>query len=193
VRRVPTVVLTGATRGIGAAAAVQLAARGAELALVGRDPERVREAADAARAAVNGAAVHEHVADLASMAEVRRLAGELKAAHARTKLCNVLFTRERQRRHPELAANCFHPGLIRTGFGKNDGLLARIALTSIGPFLRSPDHGARPLVHLALDPAAASLHGQYLEKGRPAKPSAQAQDDALAAALWERSAELVRL
>jgi short-subunit dehydrogenase len=42
----PTVILTGATRGIGRAAAVELARSGAELALVGRDPERVHATAE---------------------------------------------------------------------------------------------------------------------------------------------------
>ena len=39
------VVLTGATRGIGQAAALELSRRGAELAIVGREPERVSEVA----------------------------------------------------------------------------------------------------------------------------------------------------
>ena len=104
-----------------------------------------------------------------------------------TKLCNILFTRELQRRNPAIAANCFHPGVIRTGFGKNDGLLVRISLTLAGPFLRSSESGAGSLVWLALDPAAGELRGQYVEKQRPVQPSAQAQDDRLAAELWERS------
>jgi NAD(P)-dependent dehydrogenase (short-subunit alcohol dehydrogenase family) len=273
----PTVVLTGATRGIGQAAAIELARRGAELSLVGRDPERVRATAEEARAAGGGAAVYEHVADLARMDEVRRLARELLEAHPRidvlannagamftsrhvtpdgfeqtfalnhlapflltnlllerlvasrarvvttasdahtggrldlddlqsergafrpgrvygtSKLCNVLFTRELQRRNEGIAANCFHPGVIRTGFGKNDGALTRIGLTLAGPFLRSPEAGARTLVWLALDPEAAGLRGQYLEKGRPVEPAPQARDDRLAAELWERSAALCPL
>jgi NAD(P)-dependent dehydrogenase (short-subunit alcohol dehydrogenase family) len=107
-----------------------------------------------------------------------------------SKLCNILFTRELQRRRPELAANCFHPGTIRTGFGKNDGALARVALTVAAPFLSAPERGAAGLVHLALDQEGATLRGEYLEKGKPATPSAAARDDELAAALWERSAEL---
>src|SRR5262245_43096468 len=191
----PTVILTGATRGIGHAAALELAAQGAELGLVGRDPERVRATAEEARARGGGAPVHEHVADLAGMEEVRRLAAELLDAYPRidvlannagamftsrhvtadgleqtfalnhlapflltsllldrvtesggrvvttasdahkggvldledlqsehqrfrpmrvygtSKLCNILFTRELQRRNPGIAANCFHPGV----------------------------------------------------------------------------------
>ncbi len=111
--------------------------------------------------------------------------------YATSKLCNVLFTRELQRRNPDIAANCFHPGMIRSGFGKNDGVAARVGLTLAGPFLRSPETGARSLVWLALDPEAAALRGQYVENERPATPSAQARDDRLAAALWERSESLL--
>ncbi|MFN0284131.1 MAG: hypothetical protein ACKVZ6_19455 [Kineosporiaceae bacterium] len=34
------------------------------------------------------------------------------------------------------------------------------------------------------------MGGQYLAQGRPASPSAHAQDDALAAELWQRSEQL---
>src|SRR4051812_15456862 len=78
----PLVLLTGATRGIGAAAAAALARQGADLALVGRDPARLRATADAVRAAGQGE-VAEHVADLERMDEVRRLAAEVLERHAR--------------------------------------------------------------------------------------------------------------
>jgi len=272
----PMVVLTGATRGIGQAAAIELAQRGTDLALVGRDSTRVDEVVDKARAAGQaGIAVSGQVADLAEMDEVRRLAAELETAYPRidvlannagakfdskhtttdgfeqtfalnhlapflltnllidrlteanarvvttssdahhraeldledlmfedgrfrawraygnSKLCNILFTRELQKRHPELTANCFHPGVIRTGFGKNDGTLSRISMAIVGPFFGSPAAGAKPLVHLALDPVDGK--GLYFNKLEPAFPSAQGQDDVLAAALWERSAELTGL
>jgi len=75
---VTLVVLTGATRGIGRAAAVELSRRGAEVAVVGRDPERVRTVAEEASAAGGGALVHQHVADLALMSDVRVLAEEIR-------------------------------------------------------------------------------------------------------------------
>src|SRR6202042_3283630 len=48
-----------------------------------------------------------------------------------SKLCNILFTRELARRAPDLHANCFHPGVVRTGFGKNDRGLWKV-LTTVG-------------------------------------------------------------
>jgi NAD(P)-dependent dehydrogenase (short-subunit alcohol dehydrogenase family) len=107
-----------------------------------------------------------------------------------SKLCNVLFTRELQRRRPELVANCFHPRVIRSGFGKNDGALVRLGITVAGLFMRSPESGARSLVWLAFDPSGGRLRGQYVERQRPVAPSAAARDDVLAAALWERSEAL---
>jgi hypothetical protein len=67
-------------------------------------------------------------------------------------------------------------------------------LTTIGaPFFRSPAHGARSLVWLAISPEAASLTGEYVQDEKVLAPSAQAQDEALARGLWERSAELLGL
>ncbi len=268
------VVLTGATRGIGRAAAIELSRRGAELALVGREPERVRTVAEEVRAAGSGTPVHEHVADLALMSSVRTLAAELReryqhidvlANNARalfasrrqtsegleqtfalnhlapflltnllldrlaggrvvttasdahksgrldlndlqseksyaamrvygtSKLCNILFTRELAKRAPELHANCFHPGVVRTGFGKNDNGIWKLLTTLGAPFFRAPERGARSLVWLALSDQAAGLTGEYIEDEKIVAPSAQAQDEVLADGLWERSAELAGL
>jgi NAD(P)-dependent dehydrogenase (short-subunit alcohol dehydrogenase family) len=268
------VLLTGATRGIGRAAAIELASQGAEVALVGRDAERVEAVAREARAAGGGAPVHEHVADLALMADVRGLAQEVREryehvdvlannagalfasrretsegleqtfalnhlapflltnllrdrlvggrvvttssdahksgrldlgdlgseksyaamrVYGTSKLCNILFTRELAKRAPELHANCFHPGVVRTGFGKNDNGIWKVLTTVFGPFFRSPQRGARSLVWLSLSEQAAGLTGEYVQDEKVLAPSAQAQDETLAEGLWERSAELVGL
>ncbi len=268
------VLLTGATRGIGRAAAIELARQGAEVALVGREAERVEAVAREARAAGGGAPVHEHVADLMLMASVRALAGEVREryehidvlannagalfasrketsegfertfalnhlapflltnmlrdrldggrvvttasdahesgrldlddlqseksysamrVYGTSKLCNILFTRELARRAPELHANCLHPGVVRTGFGKNENGIWKVLTTLAGPFFRSPERGARSLVWLATSDDAASLSGEYVQDEKVHAPSLQAQDETLAEGLWERSAQLVGL
>ena len=267
------VVLTGATRGIGRAAAIELARRRAEVALVGRDPERVRLVAEEAAAAGGGGRVHGHVADLALMSNVRALADEIRdryehvdvlannagalfasrketsegfeqtfalnhlapflltnllrdrlvggrvvttasdahksgrldlddlqseksysaRVYGTSKLCNILFTRELARRAPELHANCFHPGVVRTGFAKNETGIWKVVATLGAPFFRSPERGARSLVWLALSDDAAALTGEYIEDEKVVAPSAQAQDDSLARSLWDQSARLIGL
>jgi NAD(P)-dependent dehydrogenase (short-subunit alcohol dehydrogenase family) len=270
---VTVVVLTGATRGIGRAAAIELARRGADVVLVGRDPERVKSVAEEATAAGGGGRVHGHVADLALMSNVRVLADEIRrryehidvlannagalfasrtetpegfeqtfalnhlapflltnllrdrltggrvvttasGAHqsarldledlqseksysarvyGTSKLCNILFTRELASRAPELRANCFHPGVVRTGFAKNENGIWKIVATLGSPFLRSPERGARSLVWLALSDNPAALTGAYIQDEKVVAPSARAQDNMLARGLWERSAQLVDL
>src|SRR3954451_21031872 len=70
-----TVLITGATDGLGRALAADLAGRGARVLVHGRDPERVSDAAREVGAAGS------YVADLASLAEVRRLAAEVAGDH----------------------------------------------------------------------------------------------------------------
>ena len=78
-----TVLVTGGTGGIGKAAAVGLAAKGARVGITGRDRARAEAAAaDIARESGNPA-VDVFVADMSSQAEVRRLAGEVLAAYPR--------------------------------------------------------------------------------------------------------------
>lgn len=268
------VVLTGATRGIGRAAAIELAKRGAELVVVGRERDRVDAVVREAQAAGGDAPIHGHVADLALMASVRALAEELRDRYERidalannagalfasrkitsegleqtlalnhlapflltnllldrleggrvvttasdahtggrldlddlqseksyaamrvygtSKLCNILFTRELAKRAPELRANCFHPGVVRTGFGKNDNGIWKVLTTLGGPFFRSPERGARSLVWLATSDEGGRLTGEYVVDEKVARPSAAAQDGELAHELWERSAALVGL
>ena len=75
--------VTGATNGIGYETALGLARRGARVAIVGRDVEKAQTCAARIRAAVPGAAVDAHVADLSAQAEIRRLAGALRDAYPR--------------------------------------------------------------------------------------------------------------
>jgi NAD(P)-dependent dehydrogenase (short-subunit alcohol dehydrogenase family) len=73
------ILITGATSGIGLAAAQALAALGANVAIVGRNETRTRVAAGAIGAAAKAATVTTFVADLSSQAAVRKLAAEVLA------------------------------------------------------------------------------------------------------------------
>jgi NAD(P)-dependent dehydrogenase (short-subunit alcohol dehydrogenase family) len=73
-----TVVLTGATAGIGLESALQIAAEGHRLVLVGRSPDRLARAAAEVRA-VGAAAVDTVVADYESLDSVRAAAKEIRA------------------------------------------------------------------------------------------------------------------
>jgi len=73
-----TVLVTGSTGGIGKATALGLAARGAHIAVTGRDPARVHATAQEISTST-GARVDELVADLSSLDGVRGLAREALA------------------------------------------------------------------------------------------------------------------
>src|SRR5258708_2713000 len=77
------VVITGATSGIGQVAAEKLAGMGARLVLVARDRNRGESALARLRDAGPNAAHTIHYADLSTIAEMKRVAGEIAAAEPR--------------------------------------------------------------------------------------------------------------
>jgi NAD(P)-dependent dehydrogenase (short-subunit alcohol dehydrogenase family) len=141
------VLLTGATRGIGRAASIALGRQGVELALVGRDPERVRAVAGEAQAA-GASAVHEHVADLALMADVRALADEVRESYE----------------HIDVLAN--NAGAMFASRGETaEGLENTLALNHLSPFL---------LTHLLRDRLGPTRVPAYTEPRSSATSSSPA-------------------
>jgi NAD(P)-dependent dehydrogenase (short-subunit alcohol dehydrogenase family) len=75
-----TALVTGATDGLGRSVAAELAGRGARVLVHGRNPERGKLVVDEIRAETGNDRVELHLADFASLAEVRELAAEVAEA-----------------------------------------------------------------------------------------------------------------
>jgi NAD(P)-dependent dehydrogenase (short-subunit alcohol dehydrogenase family) len=76
-----TVVITGASSGIGLATARELARQGALIVMVCRDAERAEAARKEVATAATGQQPNVLLADLLSQREIRRLAAEIKRTH----------------------------------------------------------------------------------------------------------------
>jgi len=119
-------------------------------------------------------------------------------AYARSKLANVLFTRELARREPALRANCCHPGLVPgSGLWRDASLPVRAGVRLLSalpaPLLERVADSSRSAAASSVFLAAGDYDesGAYFSDCAPATPSATARDDELARRLWELSEELL--
>jgi len=116
-------------------------------------------------------------------------------AYGQSKLANILFTYELARRlgGTGVTANCLHPGLVRTGFGKDVVGLMTFVVRVVGPFMMSPEKAARAAVYLASSPELESVTGKHFVKGKEEYSSRESFDQTTAERLWQVSAELTSL
>jgi NAD(P)-dependent dehydrogenase (short-subunit alcohol dehydrogenase family) len=117
--------------------------------------------------------------------------GPMKA-YNRSKLCNMLFTRELARRLSDtgVTANCLHPGFVATRFGDRSGGVISYFVSFAKLLAISPVEGAETTIYLASSPEVAQTTGLYFYKCLPTSPSAAGQDDRAALELWQRCAAL---
>lgn len=107
------------------------------------------------------------------------------AFYSSAKQANILFAAEAGRRWPDILSTSYHPGIVRTRFGRDSPVMALFYRT--WPFLRTPAKGAQTLIWLAGADRAAITNGGYYIDLRLRQPSRGAADPALAARLWEAS------
>jgi NAD(P)-dependent dehydrogenase (short-subunit alcohol dehydrogenase family) len=109
------------------------------------------------------------------------------AAYSQSKLGVILFSAELSRRLPGagVTVNAIHPGLTKTDFGRRGGLLSLgwrlLTLRAI-----TPDQAASNLLYLATSPEVCGTTGAYFEQQRRARPKPLAEDQVLAARLWDQ-------
>ena len=150
--------------------------------------DRLRASAPARVVTVSSAAHRFYPIDLDDLQGERRYSSF--GAYCRSKRANVLFTHELARRLEGrgVTANCLHPGVVATGMFRDMPRWLRVVLGR--PFLRTPEQGADPVLHLATAPDLADVTGCYFVRRRPARPSRASRDADAARRLWAASEAL---
>jgi retinol dehydrogenase 14 len=119
--------------------------------------------------------------------------GQMKA-YGRSKLCNILFTRELAARldGSGVVATCLHPGMVATGIAQHGGII-ELGWRLLKPFMIGPEKGADTSLFLATMPDPSPFHGGYVIGKTLARPDPAALDTGVARRLWEESARMVGL
>jgi retinol dehydrogenase 12 len=128
----------------------------------------------------------------ATVGDFLRYGGPAFRVYARSKLCNVLFTRALAKRllGTGVTANCLHPGFVATRFAEEAGGLISFSMRIAKRFARPVSRGAETLVYLASSPEVASMSGRYFHDCHVTTPSRAALDEVAAERLWQISHQL---
>ncbi len=112
--------------------------------------------------------------------------------YGRSKLANIHFARSLAQRFSgtRRTANAIHPGVIATNLARHvpnpEAMFERMR-----PQMKTIPQGAATQCLVATHPGLAEVSGEYFSDCRATPPSSHATDDALAAALWERTEQLI--
>jgi len=116
-------------------------------------------------------------------------------AYCKSKLANILFTRELAKRlkNTDVTVNALHPGIVATSFGKMSWWYNLIINKLCRPFLISPEEGAKTSIYLCTSPDVNNISGEYFVRCKIGKISKFAKNDDAAKKLWEISEKMTRL
>lgn len=152
------------------------------------------KAAPAARIVTTSSESHAHTTLNWHDIQLRKRYNGLQA-YSQTKLANVLFTAELNRRlggASRVRAFAADPGLVRTDIGLKGtpGLVQWIWKRRRAGGI-APEEAARSIVFLLGEASIQDAHTSYWRHGRPRVPSRQAQDRSAARRLWALSEQMV--
>ncbi len=114
-------------------------------------------------------------------------------AYGKSKLANILFTRELARRleGSGITANAVHPGGVRSNFYSNASGINLLYFKLFRWTLITPEKGAETLVYLASSDEVEGITGCYFINKRPVRSSDASMDPDLAKKLWGISEKMV--
>lgn len=165
--------VTGASAGLGYAAALELARRGARLTLVMRDRNKARATVEQLQRETGNAAIRYELADLSLMAEVDGLAGRLRK---RGEPLDVLINN---------AGALFNPRAVTA-----EGLEQSFALLLLSPYRLT--EGLKPLLSMAPAPrvinvVSGGMYSQQLNVDELQMPDTAAYSGSVAYARQKRA------
>jgi retinol dehydrogenase 14 len=117
-------------------------------------------------------------------------------AYSRSKLANVIFTRDLARRleGKNVTVTSLHPGAVATNiWAGSPGWAKPLLGIAKRLFMLTPEQGGSRIVYLATSPEVEGKTGGYYDKNVERTPARLAQDDAVARRLWDESARLTGL
>ena len=117
-------------------------------------------------------------------------------AYGNSKLENILFTRELNKRYKDKGINAvaFEPGVVRSNFGTESKKIINFFYHSVFKYLFtiSPEKSAERLIKLALGtPSEDFICGETYSGKRIMKISFKDKDGAIASALWDKSSKMI--